>query len=505
MSVAAEDMTSLVTLDSLLDGETGVPRLPVTGITTDSRQVAPGYVFFACQGATFHGLDFIDQVVASGAVAIVWDASTGKAVDASIPTVAVPELASKIGAIANRWFDSPTSKIKLAGVTGTNGKTTVAYLIAQCLQRLNEKCAYVGTLGSGIEQISAENDMTTPACIELHSMFAGHRSQGANYAAMEVSSHALHQKRVDGISFDTVVFTNLSRDHIDYHGGMRAYGEVKASLFVDFDVAHRIINIDSDFGDDLAVRCPENAVLVSTAMERDPAGRLHVFAQSINSAATGSEVSVTSSWGDAKLDLNLAGEFNVANALQVLAVLLCWDVPLDRASAVLGEVPAPPGRMQRVSVAGDQSLPAVYVDYSHTPASLEVALISLRSHCNGQLWCVFGCGGDRDRGKRPMMGKAANDHADVPIVTSDNPRSEDPAAIIEDVLQGMDDDSTSIADRADAIEFAIRNAASEDTILIAGKGHEHYQVIGKERIRFSDYETAERHLARRFETGASVS
>ena len=488
MSVVAEDLTNIMTLDLLLVGETAVPNIPIAGITTDSRRIAPGYVFLACQGATSHGLDFADQAVAAGAVAIVWDASTGNPVDAGIPMIAVPELASKIGDIANRWFDSPTVTMKVAGVTGTNGKTTVAFLIAQCLQRLNKKCAYVGTLGSGIEDIAVENDMTTPACIELHGMFADHRAQGANYAAMEVSSHALHQNRVDGISFDTVIFTNLSRDHIDYHGGMRAYGEVKARLFIDYEVRHRVINIDSDFGDDLAVRCPENTVLVSTATGRNPSGRAHVFARSIDSTATGSKVSVTSSWGDTRLELNLAGDFNVANALQVFAVLLCWDVPLDRARAVLGDVLAPPGRMQRVRFDDNSTLPAVYVDYSHTPASLEVALMSLRSHSNGQLWCVFGCGGDRDRGKRPMMGKAANDHADVPIVTSDNPRSEDPAAIIENVLQGMDDDCTSIADRAEAIEYAIRNAASEDTILIAGKGHEHYQVIGDQRLRFSDYE-----------------
>jgi UDP-N-acetylmuramoyl-L-alanyl-D-glutamate--2,6-diaminopimelate ligase len=240
-------------------------------------------------------------------------------------------------------------------------------------------------------------------------------------------------------------------------------------------------------------------------MDRDSTGRPYVFARSIVSNARGSDVSIISSFGNADIRLPLPGEFNVANALEVLATLLCWDVSLNDACAALENVSAPPGRMQRVSIASDGALPAVYVDYSHTPASLEAALMALRSHCSGQLWCVFGCGGDRDRGKRPMMGKVASRHSDCPIVTSDNPRSEVPAKIIQDVVEGMPKDSRTILDRAAAIEFAIAHADVSDTILIAGKGHEHYQDIGNQRIRFSDAESAVASLTQRRDKGAAPS
>lgn len=501
----AEILRSHCTLDQLLPGIDEVPAIPVSGISTDSRALHEGDLFIACQGATSHGLDFIEQAVAAGVAAVAWDSQTASAVEAPVTMIPVPDLASKIGAIANRWFDSPTSKIRVAGVTGTNGKTTVAFLIAQCLQILHKKCAYIGTLGSGIGDVSNGGYMTTPACIELHSLFADFHDQGAESAAIEVSSHALEQRRVDGISFDVAIFTNLSRDHIDYHGTMRAYGETKASLFLDYDVRNRVINIDSEFGLELANRCVANVVTVSTSMDRVTRGRPHVFARSIVSNAKGSDIAVTSSWGSADIRLPLPGEFNVANALDVLATLLCWDISLEDACAALATVSAPPGRMQLVSLDGDEPLPTVYVDYSHTPASLEAALWALRPHCSGRLWCVFGCGGDRDRGKRPMMGKVATRHSDRPVVTSDNPRSEDPDSIIQDVLRGMADDSVAITDRAAAIEYAVMHADAADTILIAGKGHEHYQDIGNQRIRFSDFETAEECLVKRRERGVAQS
>jgi UDP-N-acetylmuramoyl-L-alanyl-D-glutamate--2,6-diaminopimelate ligase len=251
MSMPAKNLNANVTLEQLLPGVPAVPAIPVGGIASDSRRLRQGDVFFACQGATSHGLDFIEQAIAAGVCAVVFDASTATAVEAPIPVIAVPELAKKIGAIANRWFDSPTSSLQVAGVTGTNGKTTVAFLIAQSLQLLDQRCAYIGTLGSGIGEISNGGYMTTPTCIELHDMFAEFRDQGAGFAAIEVSSHALQQNRVDGVKFDLAIFTNLSRDHIDYHGSMRAYGEAKASLFLDYAVENRIVNVDDAFGREL--------------------------------------------------------------------------------------------------------------------------------------------------------------------------------------------------------------------------------------------------------------
>ncbi len=505
MSMPAQILRANVTLDQLLPEVDDVPAIPLSGISTDSRELHEGDVFFACQGATSHGLDFIDQAVAAGVAALVWDSSTGTSVTSPVPMIPVANLANKIGEIANRWFDSPTRKIKVAGVTGTNGKTTVAYLISQCLRLLEIRCAYIGTLGNGIDEIKSGSYMTTPGCVELHGQFADFHEQGAAFAAIEVSSHALEQKRVDGVTFDVAIFTNLTRDHIDYHGSMRAYGETKAGLFLDYDVDTRIVSIDTEFGEELANRCGANVVTISTRMDRDPGGRPHIFVRSVVSNSAGSDISVTSSWGDADIRLALPGEFNIANALQVLAVLLCWDIPLDEACNVLGKVSAPPGRMQRVGAAVDAGLPTVYVDYSHTPASLEAALKALRAHCKGQLWCVFGCGGDRDRGKRSMMGQFADRYSDCPIVTSDNPRSERPAEIINDILDGMGEDTTTIEDRGAAIEHAVFAAGGRDTILIAGKGHEDYQIVGDQRLDFSDFESAAASLKKRSDGGTPAS
>ena len=502
MSMPAESLTSNVTLQDLLAGMVDAPPIPISGITADSRRLRPGDVFLACQGVTSHGLDYLEQAVAAGVAAVVWDSSTQRDPQADIPIIGLHGLSGKLGEIANRWFDNPSRDVQVVGVTGTNGKTTVAYLIQQCLRMLDRKCGYVGTLGSGLSATSSDASMTTPPCVELHEQLAAFRDAGASYAAIEVSSHALEQHRVDGVSFDTAVFTNLSRDHIDYHGGMRNYFESKAKLFLDHDVRHRIISLDTEFGTELADRCGQNAITVSTRFDRITNGRPYVFARSIVASPTGSNISFSTSWGDTELSLPLPGEFNVANAAEVLAFLLCHDTSLEDARNVLERVSAPPGRMQCIQAAADAALPAVFVDYSHTPASLEAALKALRGHCRERLWCVFGCGGDRDRGKRAMMGKVADRLADVSIVTSDNPRTEEPGKIIAEILEGMRADTVSIEDRGDAIANAIRSASVGDTILIAGKGHEDYQVIGTEKQHFSDVEIAMHNLVGRTRTGA---
>jgi UDP-N-acetylmuramoyl-L-alanyl-D-glutamate--2,6-diaminopimelate ligase len=298
------------------------------------------------------------------------------------------------------------------------------------------------------------------------------------------------------VHFDSAIFTNLSRDHIDYHGGMQAYFESKASLFLDYDVRNRIVSLDTDYGTELANRCGANVVTVSSRFDRVANGRPYVFVRAVVQTRHGSNVAIRSSWGDGEISLPLPGDFNVANAAQVLALLLCQGVPMGAACDALGKVTAPPGRMQRVSPTGNE-LPAVFVDYSHTPASLEAALKALRTHSAGKLWVLFGCGGDRDRGKRALMGKVAQRLADVPVVTSDNPRTEEPGRIIADVLQGMADTSVAIEDRGAAIAWAIAEAGSDDTILIAGKGHENYQLIGDRRLDFSDVEAASQCLAAR--------
>jgi UDP-N-acetylmuramoyl-L-alanyl-D-glutamate--2,6-diaminopimelate ligase len=490
MSMPAATLASNVTLDRLLQGMADAPPVPVSGIAADSRKLEAGDVFFACQGATSHGLDYLAQAEAAGVAAVVWDSATGSPVESDVPLVAVKGLANYLGEIANRWFESPSETVRVTGVTGTNGKTTVAYLVAQCFTLLGTKCGYVGTLGSGIGDIGSEGSMTTPPCLELHELLAGFRDLGALHAAIEVSSHALEQARVAGVRFDSAIFTNLSRDHIDYHGNMEAYFETKAGLFLDHDVRNRIVTVDSEYGVELAARCAAHVVTVSTQLDRVPNGRPHVFVQGVVAGEAGSHITVRSSWGSGEVHVPLPGDFNVANAAEVLALLLCNDVPFDEACQVIGRVTAPPGRMERVTVASDGDLPLVYVDYSHTPASIEAALRALRLHCSGELWCVFGCGGDRDRGKRPMMGEVAERLADHAIVTSDNPRSEPPSQIIGDILAGMQNDTVTFEDRAEAIAHAIDNAGTDDIVLIAGKGHENYQVIGDQTLSFSDYEAA---------------
>jgi UDP-N-acetylmuramoyl-L-alanyl-D-glutamate--2,6-diaminopimelate ligase len=501
MSMPAEHLTTKPTLAELLQGFADAPAIPVQNIASDTRSLRPGDLFLACGGDNSHGLDYIADAVTAGVVAIAWDSSTADAPNAEVgvPMIAVPGLAQHLGEIANRFYNRPSEAMRVVGVTGTNGKTTVAWLIAQCWEHLEKTCGYVGTLGSGVGDIEGGEGMTTPGAIELHNRLAEFRDAGAEYAAIEVSSHALAQNRIDGVVFDAVLFTNLSRDHLDYHGDMQSYADTKARLFLDYRANNKIINLDSEFGAELAGRCGQDVVTVSTRFDRVANGRPYVFVRSVVTNGSGSQVCVSSSWGEGEFALPLPGDFNVANAMIVLALLLKQDVPMDKACDVLATVSAPPGRMERVAAADD--LPSVYVDYAHTPAAIDVALRALKAHCKGKLWCVFGCGGDRDAGKRPQMGRIAERRADQLVVTSDNPRSEEPTQIIAQIVAGLKRSNrvTVLEDRAAAIAWAIREAQTDDIVLIAGKGHENYQLIGHERRDFSDYGAAMANLTARSE------
>lgn len=499
MSMPAERVSSTMNLDELLEGFADAPAIPLHGISDDSRRLGPGDVFIATQGATRHGLEFTSAAIAAGVSAIVWDSDTGAAELASgdVPFVAVPALAARVGAIANRWFGEPSRDLGVVGVTGTNGKTTVAWLTAQSLKLLGRDCGYIGTLGYGLDTLDDDLGLTTPPCIDLQAKLAGFRDHGAKHAAIEVSSHALAQGRLNGTRFDTVIFTNLSRDHIDYHGDMRAYGEAKASLFTDFECDRRIVSLDTEFGYELACRLGQDVITTSNRFDRVANGRPYVFVRSAVATEHGSRVTVDSSWGRGDVQVPLAGDFNVANAIQVLALLLSLGVQFRDAAEIIGALCAPPGRLEPISASGAGGLPRVYVDYAHTPAALEAVLGALRAHTTGKLWCVFGCGGDRDQGKRPVMGKVVSRLADHAVVTNDNPRSEEPAAILADIDAAMRGDRVVIEDRGAAIAWAIEHAAAGDTVLIAGKGHEDYQLIGDERLDFSDSQTAQANLAAR--------
>jgi len=497
MSMPAHQLNHSMTIATLLRGIAEAPDIAISGIASDTRDIRDGYLFLACRGDRSHGLDYAAQAIEAGAAAIAYDASTARKLpDVGAPLIPVDALRSRLGEIANRFYDYPSQAVSVLAVTGTNGKTTVAWLLAQCLQRLGKPCGYAGTLGYGVDEVGGGEGMTTPDVVELHRRLAEFRDASAGYAAVEVSSHALAQDRIDGIAIDTALFTNLSRDHLDYHGDMEAYGEAKASLFLEAEPSRRIINVDSEFGSILATRCGPDVVAVSMDQARVDKSLPHLVVRSAAATGNGFDVSVAGSWGESSFRLPLHGEFNVANAALVLAFLLSEDVALEAASAALSAAQAPPGRLQRVDVGTG---PDVFVDYAHTPAAVESALRTLRPHCDGALWCVFGCGGDRDAGKRPLMGRAVEEHADRVVVTTDNPRNEDPVKIIEAILGGLEaaDAATVIEDRGAAIAWAIGNAATDDVVLLAGKGHENYQYIGGERRDFSDYGAAAANLQAR--------
>ena len=497
MNMPAHQLNPSMTIATLLRGFAEAPGIAISSIASDTRDVREGTLFLACRGERSHGLDYAAQAIEAGAAAIAYDASTARKVpEIDAPLIPVDGLRGRLGEIANRFYDHPSQSVRVLAVTGTNGKTTVAWLLAQCLQRLGRTCGYAGTLGFGVDELGGGEGMTTPDVVEFHRRLAMFRDAGANCAAVEVSSHALAQDRIDGVAIDTALFTNLTRDHLDYHGDMQAYGEAKASLFLAAEPARQIVNVDSNFGRELAKRCGRDVIRVSMDAARIDSGLPHVVLRATASTGHGFDVSIASSWGEGRFSLPLHGEFNIANAALVLAFLLSDGVPLDTASDALAAVKPPPGRLQRVDV---DAGPTVFVDYAHTPAAVESALDALRPHCDGELWCVFGCGGDRDAGKRPLMGSVVERLADRVVVTNDNPRSEDPGQIIEAILGGLEapGSATVIEDRGAAIAWTIGNAAAADVVLLAGKGHENYQVIGEQRRDFSDYGVAAASLAAR--------
>jgi UDP-N-acetylmuramoyl-L-alanyl-D-glutamate--2,6-diaminopimelate ligase len=486
--------------------------LEVSDVTLDSRAATPGALFLACGGRTHHGLAFAPEAVSRGARAVLYE-PRGSPPDVQLGAgtfiAALPDLAARAGLIADRFFGSPSQQLTIAGITGTNGKTTCAWLLAQALQRCQRPAAYIGTLGVGIPPQLAPSAHTTADAVTVHRQLAQLRAQGAEFVGMEVSSHALDQQRVNGVRFRTAVFTNLTRDHLDYHSSMEAYGAAKARLFAFPNLAERIVNIDDPFGAELARtaaraplagwRAPAGARLLVTTRTAAPlpAQAQFVRATRVRAESEGLSVEVDTSFGSAELALRLVGEFNVDNALTVLAVLLAWEVPLQQAAQALSRARAASGRMEMFGGRGRS--PLAIVDYAHTPDALANALRAARLHCRGQLRVVFGCGGDRDPGKRPLMGAVAAELADDVILTDDNPRSEDPRHVVAEILGGIPAGAplTIEHDRALAIRVALERSAPDDVVLIAGKGHEGYQIRGDERRPFRDQAVVGVELARR--------
>jgi UDP-N-acetylmuramoyl-L-alanyl-D-glutamate--2,6-diaminopimelate ligase len=467
--------------------------LLVSDVTADSRAVTSGALFLACRGRTHHGVRFAAEALRRGARAVLYEPDGMNAALLPEPpagafVAGLANLSEHAGVIADRFFGAPSAELTVAGITGTNGKTTCAWLLAQALEACGRPAAYMGTLGFGRPPQLTPTVHTTPDAVSVQRQLRALRALRAECVSMEVSSHALDQGRVNGVRFNTAAFTNLTRDHLDYHGTMDAYGTAKARLFGFPGLAHRVINVDDPFGAALAARDSPARLTVTTRVAHfhPPGAAQFVRAVRVTPDPGGLGIVIDSSWGTAELTVRLMGEFNVDNSLTVLAVLLTWGVPLAEAARALGRCRAASGRMEMFG--GRGRTPLAIVDYAHTPDALEKALHAARLHCRGQLRVVFGCGGDRDAGKRPLMGRVAAELADDLIVTDDNPRTEDPARIVADILAGIPEHTPHVVehDRALAIRLSLGSSTSEDVVLIAGKGHEDYQIVGTERRPFRD-------------------
>jgi len=504
---------SAMRLDDLLYGIAAPAHgdIMVSGLTQDSHALRAGDAFVALAGAKHHGIEFAPQAVGRGASAVIAEtrAADPHATLGGAPVVWIDDLRLRLGEIAAHFFGDPSAAMTVVGVTGTSGKTSTVQLLAQAFTQLGKRAATIGTLGAGMHGAIHAGERTTPDVIRVHGLMAEFRDAGATDVAMEVSSHALDQHRVDGIHFDVAVFTNLTRDHLDYHGTMEAYGAAKAKLFAWPNLRAAVINVDDAFGQALAIgfqrnqRHPGHGLAGSQIHGREKLLRCgidtadaDIRAGDVRTHSDGIDFRLVTPWGEAPVHSALLGRFNVANLLAVAGVLGALDVPFAQIRAALEALQPINGRMNRL---GGDALPLVVVDYSHKPDALEQVLAALRAHCNGKLVCVFGCGGDRDVGKRPIMGAIAERMADVVIVTDDNPRGEDGDAIVAQIVAGMraPERATVERDRARAIDIAIAQARAGDAVLIAGKGHETYQEIGGAKHPFDDLQVARATLEAR--------
>jgi UDP-N-acetylmuramoyl-L-alanyl-D-glutamate--2,6-diaminopimelate ligase len=481
-------MTQPKLLSNLLQGlvDMPIPEVVVAGLALDSRRVQCGDLFLALVGVQARGHEFIESAVENGATAVLYDADAG-AVNANckVLCIAVVNLAHKAGVIAERFFDEPSRELFMVGVTGTNGKTSCAQFLAQAYHD-DAPCGVIGTIGNGFYGALDVASHTTPDAVSLHRLLRQFRDQGATRVVMEVSSHGLDQGRVAGINFDVAVFTNLSRDHLDYHGDMAAYGRAKSRLFSLPGLRWAVINTDDALGRSLVDEIPAAVGMLTYGMGESAVSRGdRIQGRLIRLDRNGLVMAVETPWGQGTISSPLLGRFNASNLLAVFGALLVSGIEFTTAVQRLQRLNTVPGRMEHF---GKEGQPLVVVDYAHSPDALYQVLITLREHCAGKLWCVFGCGGNRDRGKRPLMGEVAEQNADLVVITNDNPRLEDAQAIIDDIRSGMkhSETVTVIADRAQAIAHAVQRAGVDDVVLVAGKGHEDYQQVGDVRYPFSD-------------------
>jgi UDP-N-acetylmuramyl-tripeptide synthetase len=468
-------------------------------LRADSRHIGPGELFVALSGTRTDGRHFIDAAIERGACAVLCEADCAPA-HGRVPVIEVEALRSHAGAIADALLDHPSAALHVIGITGTNGKTSVSQWVAQAMSTLGTRCGVIGTLGNGLPGQLALSRNTTPDVVSIHQTLADLRRAGARACAMEVSSIGLHQHRIDAVRVHTAAFTNLSRDHLDYHASMEAYGDAKSALFSHPGLQAAVINTDDAFGRALAHRCmphiPVTACAFDAALPDECTGLRARNADLSHGMAFDLE------YGEeqVRIETTLVGRFNIHNLMTVAGCLLRAGMALADVARALAALTPPPGRMQRLGGTGTQ--PLIVVDYAHTPAALEQALLALQPVAAaraGRLLCVFGCGGERDAGKRPLMGAVAAARADMVWVTSDNPRGEDPESILDDILRGIGKTATAQreVDRARAIRSAVLAAGATDVILLAGKGHESYQERDGRRTPWSDIDQARSALAAR--------
>lgn len=462
-------------------------------LTLDSRAVKPGDLFLAVPGSRSDGRLHIADAIARGAGAVVYEQEDAPEIqDSAALLIPVKGLQGQLSAIAGRFYGEPSRALTMLGVTGTNGKTTVTHLLARALELLGESCGVMGTLGNGFPANLYSSTHTTPDPVSLQAELFGLRRSGASHVAMEVSSHGLQQHRLAAVAMDIAIFTNLTRDHLDYHGSMEAYATAKAQLFAWPGLKLRVLNLDDNLGAQLAEQYADKAL--KTYSINNPQANL--YCRDVQYGSQGINANVVTTQGEVLLRSPLLGRFNLSNLLAVTATLSGMGYAISDILAVVPQLTPPAGRMQ--ALAGENR-PLVVVDYAHTPDALQQVLIAMRSHVgqSGRLLCVFGCGGERDRGKRELMAAVAEASADGLLITDDNPRNEDPAQIRADILAGLTPAANVVeyTERAAAIAASVAQAGPNDVIVIAGKGHEEYQEIAGQRLPFSDLEQARLALA----------
>jgi UDP-N-acetylmuramoyl-L-alanyl-D-glutamate--2,6-diaminopimelate ligase len=465
---------------------------PIVGLALNSRDIKEGYVFIALAGSKQHGMAYVDQAINNGTCAIIYDpAGNGSSLAehiTHIPMIAVDELTEKIGYMAARFYKNPSKQMNVIGITGTNGKTSCSQFLSQML----DDCGIIGTLGWGELNNLQKTHNTTPDALEIQRILAELLNAQKKVVAMEVSSHGLDQGRINGVAFKGAIYTNISRDHLDYHGTMEAYLQAKLLLLNTPGLAFVVVNLDDEFSNQIIAAVPENVEIWGHSVKgKKRLGCSCTSAENILNTNEGIEFDLNSLGNKHRIKIPLYGDFNVENVMAVFTTMLAIGVTESEAIKRLANIKPITGRMERLGGQGD---PLIFVDYAHTPDALDKVLASAKKHCTQALWVVFGCGGDRDKGKRPQMGRIASERANHAIITDDNPRFENALDIVNQILKGclsVGDSITHckveiIQNRTQAIQSVLARASAKDCIVVAGKGHEHYQEVNGVRFDFSD-------------------